>query len=128
MVCSDEETTWQLGSERMANIIRWNGKVVQAKVIRATKLGINSVMSDCAKTAKAQHPPIVRTSTYQTSIQIRNAVEEANRIVGLWGAWNVNYAVHLEFKKFSRVGLLSPLRNAADQHYGELPSRIRSFM
>lgn len=84
-------------------------------------------MSSSIRTAKAQHPPNVRTATYQGSIQSRPVIEREGQLVGFWGSFNVKYAIYLEMGTVY-MQEYRPLRNAADQHYPELAGKLRGII
>lgn len=123
--------------------VRWRGPQVRAKVMRATKGGINEIMSRCIATAKEDVP--VATATYQGSIRVVEAADErGDEVYGVWGSVDVNYALAIETGDFSYLkgvkqtgpraetrrnkGSRGSLRKAADQHYPDLPRAISERM
>lgn len=109
-------------------VFDWRGRQVKDKMLNACAKGINAVMASCVAMAKVIHPPVVRTGTFQGSIQLRAAeVKAGGHVEGQWGSYDVNYALPLETKTFSRVGLLRPLRKSADVYYPDLPKRVKEY-
>ena len=130
--------------------IKWRGKKVRDKVLKAAAAGINSIMADCVVDAKANVP--MRTATLQGGIQMRPAKIMRNKAVGFWGVFNVAYALAVEAgtpphiilprnkKALYWPGAAHPvksvrhpgtrgkpyLRPAADRFYPKLAARIRS--
>ncbi len=128
----------------------WNGDAVGEKMRAAIRFGMDSVMADCVVTAKGLVH--VRTSVLQGSIQMRPAVDEGSRIIGIWGSYSVNYAIFIEegtqphviYPRFKKAlywpGADHPvrmvnhpgnpaypfLRPAADMHYPSLGLRIKA--
>lgn len=131
---------------------KWRGKEVRDKVFRASARGIDSIMADCVSEAKAKVKVV--TATLQGGIQMRPAKIIGSKVVGIWGVWNVAYALPVEVgtgphiivprtkqalywpgaehpvKRVRHPGTKpSPyLRPAADRFYPRLTSRIRRFM
>ena len=133
--------------------VDWNGPAVKRIVFDATLAGINSTMGSCVRSAQENTP--VLTGNLRRSIKIQDlAAEERNVISGLWGSADVNYALAIEAGLMSRTVNVQAhtrklksgkvqqvsahtrnqtarpgvymLRNAADQHYPSLRSRIAS--
>lgn len=102
----------------------WRGKQVKAKVIRATKKGIDSVTTDCVKMAKGLVH--VRFSILQGSIEMRPAKQIGNKIYGLFGSWSVRYAIYQELEIFR--GSKPYLRPAADAYFPQLRKRIKGYL
>ena len=112
---------------------------VLSNVEKATKDGIDEVMSDCVGTSKGDVP--VASASYQGSIRIvEPARKDGGEIAGVWGSTDINYALAIETGDFSYLqgqpsdgervetrknkGNRGSLRKAADQHYRELPDAI----
>ena len=97
----------------------WYGKQVLSAVKEATKGGINATMLECVNDAQSQlwmgHG--VKTGIMKGSLHSEAAIEESDAIIGRWGSFDVNYALHQE----TRLGYL---RYAADRQYPELMRRI----
>ncbi len=74
--------------------LEWNGETVKRNTIRAAKWGIDATMAACVRKAKGR--VAVKTSTLQGSIQMRSAKMQGRAVVGLWGSFNVNYALAVE--------------------------------
>ena len=108
-------------------MLKWYGDKILRDVNHEVKRAMTKVMASGIQTAKAQHPPNVRTGTYQGSIQLRPVIERAGQKVGFWGSFDVNYAIYLEMGTVY-IQEYRPLRNAADQHYPELPGLLRGIV
>ena len=132
--------------------LRWYGKELGDKILKASARGIDSITADCVRDAKANAPKV--TTTYQGSIQMRPAVVKGYIVVGLWGSFNVAYALGLELgtpphiiRPRNKKALYWPgaehpvklvhhpgtraqphLRPAADRLYPQLPARIRGYL
>ena len=132
----------------------WRGDDVKRNTELAVEKGINDTLIDCVKTSKQLVP--VRTAILQGSIQMRPAHEEGGQVVGEFGSYNNNYAVHVEFgtapheivpirakvlhwvvggKDFFATRVHHPgsrarpfLRPSADQHFPSLPHRIAGYL
>ena len=92
-------------------------------MIDAVKSGIDDTLTDAVPAAKSRTP--VLTGLLQGSIQSRPAVEQRQRVVGLWGSFDVNYAAVVESGTRRRPGR-NMLRAAADQIYPSLRRNIRA--
>ena len=86
--------------------VDWKGKQVAARVAAASVLGVEKVMADCVRDAKADHPPYPpasepyerfanRTTFAVGAIRSNGAVFDGRRTVGTWGGYS-NYALFLE--------------------------------
>ena len=106
-------------------MLKWNDKPVIEKVLLATRKGMDSVMSKCVREAKATVPVV--TTTLQGSIRMEPAKQVENELVGVWGSYNVDYAIFVELGT-SKMSAQSYLRPAADRFYPTLPGEIRRFM
>jgi len=84
------------------NVVRidWQGERVTAEVIRATRWGMDSVMSDCVRTAKQRcpigHGPRRSGAGLQGSIQMRPTTISGDQLTGYWGSYSVKYARWVE--------------------------------
>ena len=135
---------------RRGGNVTWYGDRVLADVKRATAKGIDQTMAECVKDAKDNTPTI--TTALQGSIMLRPAKIERSRIYGLWGSFDINYALPVEagteggpvkvraHRRRSRQGRTHSvrahtretrkregrrmLRNAADREYPKLADRI----
>jgi hypothetical protein len=106
-------------------MLDWQGRQVQARVIKAAKEGIDATMAAAAIHAKQHHPWTFRTGTLEGSIAIAEyAHEEGGLIVGLWGSLDVVYAKWLELGT-GRMAAYPYLRPAADVEYPKLAERIQ---
>tara|TARA_Y100000310_G_scaffold204664_1_gene204897 strand:- start:212 stop:547 length:336 start_codon:yes stop_codon:yes gene_type:complete len=103
----------------------WNGPKISNKIVDVVKLAMDDTMAKCVVTAKAKVP--VRTGTLQGSIQMRETRIEGQVLTGLWGSFNVKYAIYVEMGT-GRMSAQPYLRPAADQHYPELTKRIKALM
>lgn len=72
----------------------WRGDEVKAKLERATIIGINRTMARSVRHAKKHVPR--QTGTLARSIKIRPAKKGRNVIRGLWGSFDVLYALYVE--------------------------------
>ena len=72
----------------------WEGDTVKRNMTRAAKWGIDATTAACVRKAKGKVP--VDTSTLQGSIQMRPAQMRGDDVVGLWGSFNVAYALAVE--------------------------------
>ena len=129
-------------------MLEWNGEQVKAKVERATRVGIDQTTAACVIAAKNRLQPGrgYEYGTLKRSVQMRPAKKDALGLVGLWGSFDVNYAIYIELGtpphwigspvKIKGVGWryigmhpgTSPipyLRISADEQYPLLPGRIR---
>lgn len=75
-------------------ITEWNGEQVKRNMIIAAKWGIDATMAAAVRKAKGRVAK--KTTTLQGSIQMRQAQQRGDRVVGLWGSFNVNYALYVE--------------------------------
>lgn len=75
-------------------MIDWRGEEVVDKTLLAMATGINTVMAGCVQLAKQKVRR--RTTTLQGSIQMREARAMPQGVVGVWGSFNVNYALAVE--------------------------------
>lgn len=119
-------------------MLDWRGEEVSRKIIAATKWGIDKVLSECVVQAKKnwiRAPrgtppgppggfPTVRTSALQGSIEMRPARETSDAIIGLWGSFDIDYAIYVETGT-GKMGARPYLRPAADQHYPKLAGYIK---
>lgn len=129
----------------------WFGDEIFTRAEKSAQAGVDSIMADCVKDAKAKVPK--DTTALQGSIQLRPAVKVGRAIVGLWGSFTIVYAAAVELgtgprdivprnrKALFWPGARHPvkrvrhpgtrprpyLRPAADTWYPRLASRIRSF-
>ena len=74
--------------------LKWNGEEIKRKMIEAAKCGVDATTAACVRKAKGKVQ--VKTSTLQGSIQMRPAKVQGDDVVGLWGSFNVNYAIYVE--------------------------------
>ena len=102
--------------------LEWNGKIVQRKTIEAAKWGIDATTTACVREAKIEVPVI--TATLQGSIEMRPAQQRGREVVGIWGSFNVDYAIFVE-KGTSRMSGHPYLLPAADHQYPKLAGRIK---
>lgn len=101
----------------------WKGEAVKAKVRAATVAAINETMGACIVMAKG----LVRKKTLvlQGSIRLTPAVQSGFRIIGVWGSFDVSYAIWQEIGT-SKMSAQPYLRPSADTFYPTLALRIRA--
>jgi hypothetical protein len=102
----------------------WRGKQVKAHMHEAARLAIDETTASCVGPAKDRVH--VKTRILQGSIQFRPAEQKGNRITGLWGSFDVNYAFWQEVLPEPRGRAY--LRPAADQEYPKLWERIKAHL
>ena len=120
----------------------WKGNDVLDKVVQATKWGIDKTTAACVVDAK-ENVPVV-TATLQGSLRIEPAEQRGVQVSGLWGSFDVNYALAIEMKNPSlavsggdntretlpytgrgkNTGNSGFLRGAADKEYPGLADRV----
>ncbi len=105
--------------------VKWFGEELKKKMNEAVPLAINSILADCVRESKAVVP--VKTSILQGSIQMRVATKGKDGWSGLWGSWDVLYAIFVELGTQFMRGR-SYLRSVADRLYPQLADRIRQAM
>ena len=76
-------------------MLDWRGDQVKSNVARATELAINETLIAAVTISKELVPR--RTTILQGSIQMRPAAEQGGILVGEFGSYNNNYAIHVEF-------------------------------
>lgn len=103
--------------------VDWNGAAVKRAVEKAARLAIDETTASCVEPAKDRVR--VKTRILQGSIQFRPAQKDGNKIVGLWGSFDVNYALWQEIITFTHVGHQPYLRPAAEIEYPKLAARVR---
>ena len=107
--------------------VDWNDKEVLERVNQATRKGIDETTHACVPVAMSLVR--VRYGILRGSLQARPAQHEPGRgWVGLWGSFDVNYALWQEIIHFRYAGHRPYLRPAADQVYPTLPERIRKHL
>ena len=89
--------------------LEWNGDNVKRNMVRAALWGVDATMAACVRKAKGR--VAVRTSTLQGSIQMRSARVSGDDVVGLWGSFNVDYALVVE--EGSRPHVIRPVNAKA---------------
>ena len=113
---------------------------VLSNVEKATKDGIDEVMSDCVGYIKRRRAGRHRLPTRGVFKIVEPARKDGGEIAGVWGSTDINYALAIETGDFSYLqgqpsdgervetrknkGNRGSLRKAADQHYRELPDAI----
>lgn len=108
----------------MASKVRldWKGDDVHKRMLRAAANGIDRTLAPCVNDAKGLVR--VKTATLQGSIRFEPAEIHGTRISGLWGSFDVNYALWQEIGTH-RMSAKPYLRPAADRNYGQLAANIR---
>lgn len=130
-------------------MLEWHGEEIKDRIRHGARRAINSVLADCVGTAKSI--VAINTTALQGGIQMRAAEIDGDRVSGLWGVWQIAYALTVEEgsvphkifpnrkKALSWPGLPHPiamvnhpgtepqpyLRPSAKKHYPSLPARIR---
>jgi len=106
--------------------LKWRGKEVERLLVKASIFAVNKVMSEASIHARNNHPWSNRTGILEGSIRpIVKAKQQGDRVVGVWGSADVNYAIFLELgTKF--MDARPYLRPAADVTYPRLKKFIRS--
>ena len=102
---------------------QWNGDVIFRKTVEAARTAMDDTMARCVVEAKIRVPTL--TTTLQGSIEMRPTRREGELLVGLWGSFQVNYAIYVEVGT-SRMSAQPYMRPAADHEYPLLPGRIRA--
>ena len=112
----------------------WNGAAVIERVRAAEIDGINKVMGACVTTAKE----LVHTDTtaLQGSIKMEPAQMTSRGAVGLWGSFDISYAIWQELLPGEveagitriRSGGKPYLRPAMDIHYRTLASKMKESL
>ena len=102
--------------------LRWYGDRVQARLLEAIRQGIDETMAECVNKAKPKTP--VLTGTLQGSIQFRPAEVKGDSVSGVWGSFDVNYAIYVETGSLGRPAR-NMLRSSAAEEYPRLIERIR---
>ena len=102
--------------------LEWNGEAMKRNVIRAAKWGVDATTAACVREAKGEVPVV--TATLQGSIEMRPAQQRGDEVVGLWGSFNVLYAIFVEMGT-SRMTGHPYLRPTADHQYPKLGDRIK---
>lgn len=106
-------------------MLKWYGDKVKEKMDRVIPWALNSIMADCIKGAKARVP--VKTATLQGSIRMEFAKLINGMWTGIWGSFNVLYALFVELGT-PRAQAKPYLRPAADANYGRLSKKIKEGM
>ena len=99
----------------------WRGEQVKKKIREASKKGLDKTGADCVTTAKIRPRMPFMFGFLQGSMQMRPAEERDNKIVMLWGSFEIEYALYQELRK-------GFMRHAMDQHYGELVQNIKRYL
>lgn len=107
-------------------VLKWNDNLAGGVHKRAQAAAIDTVMAHCVTTAKT----LVRrkTTLLQGSIRFEPAVSTGNATRGIWGSFDVDYAIYQEIGPITgkRQWAFTPyLRPARDQHYPELVEQLR---
>ena len=100
----------------------WYGDDVVARTERAIREGIDEVTSACVRSAIPLAP--IKTGALRGSIRMIPAREVRTGVIaGLWGSFNINYAIFQELGTIYMSGKRF-LRRAANRHYGQLRAAI----
>ncbi len=103
--------------------LRWKGKEVADRVVRATMEAVDDTTAAAVRHAKRRVP--VKTATLQGSIEARPAQFRRNIVSAFWGSFEALYAIFVETGT-SRMAAQPYLRPAADREYRRLRGRIRT--
>lgn len=103
--------------------LAWRGDQVRSHVERAVLAGMDETMAACVLQAKGLVR--VKTAVLQGSIQMRPAEFRGAVAIGLWGSFDVNYAIWQEIGT-SRMTGKPYLRPSADAQYPRLGARIKA--
>lgn len=101
----------------------WKGDDIKGKALRAAKIGIDQTMAACVTSAKGKVR--VKTATLQGSIRFEPAIAFANGARGVWGSFDVDYALWQEIGT-SKMSAQPYLRPSADAQYPQLETRIQA--
>lgn len=106
--------------------LEWRGDDVKRHVLQATLGGMDETLAACVRTAKPMYRPGhgLVTATLQGSIQMRPAQLRGDVVVGVWGSFDVNYAIYVEMGT-GKMAAQGQLRRSADIEYPRLADRIR---
>jgi hypothetical protein len=96
--------------------MNWQGTNARKAVERAVTRGMLRTMSDCVYFAKGEVP--VNYGTLQGSIELRPPYRRGNVFIGIWGSFNVNYALWVEIGTGPHFPPLDPLRDWARHKLG----------
>lgn len=109
--------------------LEWRGPEVAERVRAASLAGIDETLAACVVTAKADYRPGhgLVTAALQGSVQMRPAEMQGDVGVGLWGSFDIDYAIYVEMGT-ALMAAQAQLRHAADQHYPSLAERIARRM
>lgn len=106
----------------------WKGKDVSDKTWAAVQYAMNDTTAAAAIFAKQNHPGWQnRTGTAEGSIRGDPARREGDRMIALFGSFDVNYFIWLEIGTRFREGDHTLVR-AADAEFPKLPERIRKYL
>ena len=128
----------------------WRGGAVRRRVEQATREAFDETMALCVATAKSNTP--VKTAALQGSIRLDPSRLKGNVVEGIWGSFDINYALAVEVgtrggavqvsahtrtnqagtthnvRAHTRITNPRPgrnmLRGAADEHYPGVRQRI----
>lgn len=104
----------------MPAYLKWNGRVIAAKMMVAAAVAVNRVMVECVVTA--QGLVRIKTGTLRGSIRFEPA-SPGLIVRGLWGSFDVNYAIYQEMGTY-KMSAQPYLRPAAEMHYPKLAAYI----
>lgn len=100
-----------------SSTINWKGDAVKNKVDLAVARGMLMTMSDCVWMSKQLCPR--NYGTLQRSIEFRAPVKRGRYIIGVWGSFNVNYALWVEIGTGPHMPPISPLMDWARHKLGD---------
>jgi HK97 gp10 family phage protein len=105
--------------------LKWRGEAISAKAIAASVAAVNETMARCVTMAKDLSP--YATGALQGSIRMEGASAGGGGVEGVWGSFDINYAIYQELGTY-KMAAHPYLRPAADFEYGLLEARIRRHM
>lgn len=105
----------------------WRGERVKDNAKRAAMDGLEITAALAVQHAKSSHGWNNRTGTAEGSIQMRPAVESADRIFVTWGSFDVHYFIYLELGTAFTPGDMT-LQRAADATYPQLIPNIQKLL
>lgn len=101
--------------------LNWKGDDLKGKMAKAAIDGIDETMAAAVTAAKRLTP--VRTGALQGSIRFVPARRAGDMVYGIWGSFNILYAVYVELGTYRMRGRFM-FRQASEQEYPKLRARI----
>lgn len=110
----------------MTGFVTWLGPEIAAKVLAASKDGIDTVLERCVNDARSNHPFRNVSGAAEASIQAMPATSGSS-IVGKWGSYGVKHFIYLELGT-RKMPAFPSLRPAADANYRDLAGEIKDSL